>query len=235
MKIRVVILAVMAATWAGSPAAAVAQSPAPSVVPTISCLRFDLETKKLHIFFGYTSTHTGPVTIPMSSTSGPFNFFFPEPEDRFQPTVFLPGAHDMVFYTSFVVDPSGMQALSWLLGDSAVTARHLDLRNPVTSAPCPHPFPLTEGPIGPAGPAGPTGPAGPAGAGLGQATLRNVTITRDRTESATATCAAGETVMGGGGSCTGQRLKTSMPTSDGWTVACQGRTTATATAICARP
>lgn len=224
MKICTAILAVMVAVWLVAPAVAVAQSAPPSVVPTLRCVRYDLDTKMLHVFLGYTSTHTVPVTIPVDSR----NFFFPEPQNQNQPTVFLPGTHELVFYNSFVVDPSGKQQTSWLLDGSSVTANR-------DSTPCTFPFPLPAGPVGPSGPAGSAGPVGPPGSGLGQATLRKVTAAGFFTLSVTATCAAGETVMGGGGWCPGEELRTSAPTANGWTVTCHDPTTVTATAICARP
>jgi hypothetical protein len=227
MKIGLAILAGIAIACLGAPRVAVAQS-SPSIVPTVDCVRYDSDTRKLHVFFGYTSTHTVPVILPVSGVAPPWNFFFPDPVNRNQPTVFLPGTSALAFYSSFVVDPSGMQHLSWLLDGASVTATR-------DSTPCPIPFPLTTGPAGPAGPAGSQGPAGPPGAGLGAATRHDVTVVGTRTESATAACAAGETVMGGGGSCAATRVKASTPTTDGWTVTCGSRTTVTATAICARP
>jgi hypothetical protein len=237
MKISVLAgaLALVIAACLASVPVALAQSTAPFLVPTLHCVIYHRDTKVLDVFLGYTSTHAAPVTIPIAFGD---NFFFPSPEDRHQPAVFHPGTHPVVFFTSFVVDPSGMQQLSWLLGASSVTARN----DPALY--CPPgvardtvfqvAIPLPVAPAGSPGLPGTAGPPGRAGAGLGQHTVRTPSV-QERDGSATASCAAGETVMGGGGSCGGRELKASMPTSNGWTVRCGARVTTVAIAVCVRP
>jgi hypothetical protein len=89
----------------------------PKVVPTIDCVTAHPDTGTLDVFFGYASSYTGLVTLDAGSR----NFFFPGSQNRNQPTVFLPGVHDRVFFTSFTPSPQQTE-LSWSLDGTIVTA-----------------------------------------------------------------------------------------------------------------
>ncbi len=89
---------------------------------------------------------------------------------------------------------------------------------------------------GPPGPPGPTGPAGPPGISPSVATV----ISSNATNTATATCATGQVLLNGGGTCAvpntnsiSGRIASSQPSgANGWTVTCSAGN-ATAVALCA--
>ncbi|HLH17289.1 MAG TPA: hypothetical protein VKX45_08715 [Bryobacteraceae bacterium] len=95
------------------------------------------------------------------------------------------------------------------------------------------------GPQGPQGPQGPAGPAGPAGAPGIPPSVATGTIAGN-TNTATATCAAGQVLLNGGGVCAvpntntiSGRIASNAPNgANGWTVACSSGN-ATAEAVCA--
>ena len=193
----------------------------PHVTPILHCVTFHPDTKVLDVYLGYASSHTAPVTIPV----GEDNFFFPDPESRNQPTEFLPGIHRLAHFTSFVVDPLGIQQLSWVLDGNSVSAQN------ATSLYCPGPVLIPEGPSGPQGPTGPSGPTGATGPALG--TLRTVRV--ESRGSALAACAANEVLLSGGGECQ-TLMRSSSRSGQGWAVSCAGQfARAVATAICAKP
>ncbi len=64
--------------------------------------------------FGYNNPNTYPVNIPISGQNG----FTPPPQDRGQPTAFLPGRQ----YFVFSVDFGGMPPISWHLDSSTAMA-----------------------------------------------------------------------------------------------------------------
>jgi collagen triple helix repeat protein len=88
----------------------------PSVKPIFHCVTWHVDTGILDTYWGYVSTYATPVTIEPGN-----NFFFPGPPNRNQPTVFYPGVHDRVFFSSFVPTPS-MSQLTWFLDGNAATA-----------------------------------------------------------------------------------------------------------------
>jgi LruC domain-containing protein/uncharacterized repeat protein (TIGR01451 family) len=49
------------------------------------------------VTYGYTSTYSSPVNLPVTNVTSLKNYFNPDPMDRGQPTVFLPGTHNFVF------------------------------------------------------------------------------------------------------------------------------------------
>ncbi len=49
------------------------------------------------VTYGYTSTHSSSVNLPVTNVTSQKNYFNPDPMDRGQPTVFLPGTHNFVF------------------------------------------------------------------------------------------------------------------------------------------
>ncbi|MBS1515610.1 MAG: LruC domain-containing protein [Bacteroidetes bacterium] len=49
------------------------------------------------VTYGYTSTYASPVNLPVTNVTSLKNYFNPDPMDRGQPTVFLPGTHNFVF------------------------------------------------------------------------------------------------------------------------------------------
>jgi len=122
------------------------------VIPLLDCVVYHPDTKKLDAFFGYASSHAVPVIIGEDN-----NFFFPGPPNRNQPTVFQPGVHEGVFFTSFDVN-SEIPQLTWVLDQSTATASNdtaLYCNNQNCSC--------RVGPMGPPGPEGPPGPKGEDG------------------------------------------------------------------------
>lgn len=98
--------------------------------------------------------------------------------------------------------------------------------------------PGVDGAPGPAGPAGPQGPAGPAGANgtNGVSGYEVVTAVSGGTNTATASCTGGKSVLGGGvNGLTVAFPQNSHPTAgnDGWTVVTDVNDTFTVYAICA--
>ena len=89
----------------------------PKVVPIIDCVTSHPDTGQLDVFFGYASSYTEPITLAIGSR----NFFFPGAQNRNQPTVFHPGVHDRVFFTSLTPSPQQSE-LSWSLDGTIVTA-----------------------------------------------------------------------------------------------------------------
>src|SRR5688572_25135152 len=88
----------------------------PTVKPILHCITFDQTTRMADTYWGYVSTHTTPVTIGAND-----NFFYPGVLNRNQPTVFQPGIHDRVFFSSFMITPN-MSQLTWSLDRNEVTA-----------------------------------------------------------------------------------------------------------------
>jgi hypothetical protein len=102
------------------PNSGLAQQPAPEVIPILNCVTFNphgVADNTLGMFFGYVSTYTTTVTIPF----GESNFFFPGTQNLNQPTVFEPGIHDRVFFTTIQPNPD-QPDLTWFLGTGAATA-----------------------------------------------------------------------------------------------------------------
>lgn len=83
--------AVMVALVAASGFSGVAQAASP-VQPFVSCY-WDNGDGTYTVAVGYTNTTTSTVTYPI----GALNFVSPAPENRGQPTVFLPGTHSNVW------------------------------------------------------------------------------------------------------------------------------------------
>jgi len=87
------------------------------VAPRLQCVK---ETgNRLEASFSYFNPNSFAVFIPV----GPRNHFSPAPEDRQQPTTFLPGVHERV--VSIVVegkkkDPS--RTIAWTIDDRMVSA-----------------------------------------------------------------------------------------------------------------
>lgn len=192
----------------------------PTVTPIVYCKATNEALKTIDIYLGYASSYAEPVTLPVGV---PDNFFFQEPEDRNQPTTFLPGIHPRVFVTTFAF-ADDLAQISWLLHGNSITVRAFN-----TIDDCTHPF-AEDGPEGLPGLPGATGPAGPAGP---NGTLRTVTASGSQS-SAVAACNVDEAVVSGGGSCSTWILG-SAPSGNGWSVRCQGsNTAATANALCIR-
>src|SRR5215471_11386281 len=95
----------------------------PEIRPVVNCISYvpfpDGTCCKIGVYFGYVSSYTTTITIP----AGNDNFFFPEDPNLNQPTVFQPGVHDKVFFTSFVLSPSEPD-LTWFLAAGSATARN---------------------------------------------------------------------------------------------------------------
>ena len=111
-SLKIAIVSLFILVWAG-PAYSQMQ---PFVKPLQPCVSYDSDTHVLDTYWGYVSTYVTPVTLGLNE-----NFFFSGPQDRNQPTVFYPGVHERVFFTSFVVS-STMSQLSWFLGQDTETA-----------------------------------------------------------------------------------------------------------------
>jgi hypothetical protein len=195
----------------------------PEVIPFIDCTMFHFDTKALITFWGYVSTFSTTVTIPV----GDNNFFFPEPRDWNQPTVFEPGIHHSVLVTSFVVDPSGMQQLSWLI-------RAGSLMQSATTRNDPSLYCSTGGLPGPPGPQGPQGSQGlPGSSILSGATTVTASAPIGVGDTATASCPAGYVLLTGGGECTrGSLLANGPVNTTQWRVKCSMGGGVTAKAIC---
>ena len=89
----------------------------PAIQPTLTCTRYHSDTNILDAYFGYASSYTTNVSIPVGTS----NFFTPADPNRNQPGSFDPGIHDRVFFTSFQVTPA-QQSLTWFLGSGSATA-----------------------------------------------------------------------------------------------------------------
>jgi hypothetical protein len=89
------------------------------VRPILNCIEYSRTENRLFAYFGYVSTHTGPVILDI----GQQNFFFPGPLFRNQPTVFEPGVHDRVFSSSFTISASQAQ-LTWFLDGNSLVVRN---------------------------------------------------------------------------------------------------------------
>jgi len=102
------------------PNSGLAQQPAAQIIPIVNCVIYNphgVADDTLGMFFGYVSTYTTTVTIPF----GDNNFFFPGTPNLNQPTVFEPGIHDRVFFTTIQPSPS-QPDLTWFLCTGAATA-----------------------------------------------------------------------------------------------------------------
>jgi hypothetical protein len=192
-----------------------------SVLPVLNCVIYFNDTNTLAAIFGYVSTFPEPVTLPV----GPENFFSPGVLFRNQPTEFLPGLHDNLFATSFVVSGSLTQ-VTWFVGGSTATARNETSLycSSVGGAP---------GPPGPPGAQGQQGVQGPPG-GYNPANVRRVAA--EQNGSAVAACGTNEALVGGGGSCASATvaLQSSVPVGNTWSVTCAPASIkATAIAFCA--
>jgi len=92
------------------------------------------------------------------------------------------------------------------------------------------------GPMGPQGPEGPEGPAGKDGVdgASGTANVHVVSVTTPN-DNATASCPAGETLLGGGGEATGPNayLVYSKPVGSTWAVKSKTSNNTSAYAVCA--
>jgi len=129
------------------------------LVPVLDCVIYNFNTNTLLAFFGYGSSSTQEIDIPV----GPNNFFFPGTLFRNQPTAFQPNLHLNVFATSFQVS-AGLTQITWFLNGNTVVAKN------DTSLYCS----LATNCSCPAGPAGPQGPPGPRGANGINGTAFNV-------------------------------------------------------------
>ena len=112
------------------------------VWPILHCVTYNSDTGELRAYFGYVSTHTTTVTI-----GADYNFFFPGPANRNQPTVFEPGIHGWAFPTVFIVN-SEIPQLTWVLDQTTVTASN------DSALYCGNVTPGIPGPQGPQGPPG---------------------------------------------------------------------------------
>ena len=176
----------------------------PSVVPIVNCVTSHPDTGTLDVFFGYASSFTTNVAIDVGSQ----NFFFPGSQNRNQPTVFEPGVHDRVFFTSFTPIPQQSE-LSWSLNGTIVTA--FDDPNLACN---------TQGP------------------GFHPASLRTVTATSTTPTAKAQCASTEVVMSGGGSCHTRRgtihQIGSSGPSSNGWEVQCFHRQAlATATALCA--
>ncbi len=77
-----------------------------SVLPFLNCI-VEISQTKYEAWFGYDNKNEGSVLLDHASE----NKFDPAPQDRGQPTVFLPGKHDKVFSVEF----EGNKKLMWKL------------------------------------------------------------------------------------------------------------------------
>jgi hypothetical protein len=196
----------------------------PRVVPTVDCVTFHPETNIVEVFFGYASSHAEPVVLEF----GESNFFAAGDANRNQPTVFQPGVHDRVFFTSFVTS-GALPAIGWFLDGSVVLGRN----DPAIYCGTGH--------VGPPGPPGPPGPQGPPGPPFSPTSRRTVTAS-PLDDQAVATCSANEFLVTGGGGCYTPRgaigvLGVSAPSTsgNGWEVKCTPqKDRAVAVAMCAR-
>jgi hypothetical protein len=86
----------------------------------VDCVRFEPATNTVTALFGYVSTHTAPVTLPLEQ-----DFFSPGNPDRGQPFEFEPGLHRRAFATAFVVSsltPQLVWEVTNLPGNETFTA-----------------------------------------------------------------------------------------------------------------
>jgi hypothetical protein len=166
-----------------------ADSTPTGIAPVLDCVSYDPAQNAVTAFFGYVSANTGPVVVPLSSE----NFVSPPPEDRGQPTVYLPGTSQMAWQTTFSL--TATPSITWTLLGQSVTAAN-DPNQYCTTQPGP---PGPPGPEGPPGPQGPTGPPGPSGiSSLTQVSGDPVSVTPFEQRTASATCPTGDTAIGGG-------------------------------------
>lgn len=99
-----------------------------SLIPLLNCVD-DNGDGTFTAHFGYLNQTSSPITVPLGS----MNMFVPPPNDRGQPTVFLPGENDFVFQVVF--DGTFGQEIKWML--KADGDRRHQVEASATSEPCP--------------------------------------------------------------------------------------------------
>ena len=92
--------------------AATAQSVKP-VKPSLKCVD-KLSSTSYRAHFAYTNSSSASIPIPV----GFYNRFYPNPQDRGQPTSFLAGAHPDILQVTF----SSSSLAAWILGSGIVVA-----------------------------------------------------------------------------------------------------------------
>jgi len=226
----------------------------PQITPRFDCVDYDSDLDIAIAHFGYVSLEADTITID----AGDSNNFIEPPQQRGQPTSFAPGIHKNVFQSQF--DSQG--SLTWQLNSQfaqAVVDPYYYCPTAPVNCSCPAGPAGPTGPTGPTGAEGPVGPRGPAGPAL-NTTCHTVSNNRPQVTKAdlkelaeimpevfskmdchdmrvTASCAPGEILMSGGGSCDRLSvLRSSAPSVENdltWAVECVGfRGMATAFAIC---
>jgi Bacterial Ig domain len=110
-------------TGAAFVAPAAAQAP-DVVLPILTCVEpVDDPSFRLRAHFGYVSTYSSEVTIPIGAN----NLFFPGAQNRGQPTTFVPGFHPRQFSTDWAFSASSA-AIVWFMGtERAVANNHTGL------------------------------------------------------------------------------------------------------------
>jgi hypothetical protein len=209
------------------------------IFPTVDCYTVDPATGMVTAWFGYVSAQAAVTRVP----PGALNYFEPLPSYAFQPEYYQPGLQ--LGQVPVTMDPADFPYRTWFLLGRSVT---IDLRDetqrcrPNVCLDLPGGAGLAgpPGPLGPPGPPGSSGPAGIAGAGgavgasaaAAGAGCRTVTGS-GMAAAASATCAPGEVLLGGGGTCSDRllaetatwsagQLQASYPASlTAWTVVCR--------------
>jgi hypothetical protein len=110
LRAGAVIVAVVGATGFSG----VAQAASP-VQPFVSCYWANGDGTYT-VAVGYTNTSASTVTYPI----GPLNFVTPAPQDRGQPTVFLPGTHNNVWAPT-ITQADLASGADWTLNDVRVS------------------------------------------------------------------------------------------------------------------
>ena len=114
MSLRRTLLPLALVAGAAVAAPAGAQFAHPAITGQLHCVNLDPPAKRVTLLFGYTSAEPGPVTIPVSGD----NRLVPNPANRGQPTVFLPGEHPFVF----AVRTDASAITLWSLAGKAISA-----------------------------------------------------------------------------------------------------------------
>jgi collagen triple helix repeat protein len=123
----------------------------PTITPFVECVSFNEAQNELSINFGYISTFSDRIFVPI----GDANFIFPPPADRNQTTFFTPGVVHQAWSTTTLLDQTS--SITWTVNGVSVTASN-DPNVYCSGRSCP------AGPIGPTGLTGAQGQTGAQGA-----------------------------------------------------------------------
>jgi hypothetical protein len=233
-------------------------------VPVVDCVVQNSQTTELVAYFGYTSSVNPPVTIPMGNSNMQTGGILVGAV----PTTFAGTAEHTLFAVRFFPPTTVSWTLNstTAIADSTMATKcQTPVGQPITTfVALPHCWDLhanntcdlsddvdhdgyctildctgPQGPQGAAGPAGTAGNQGPSGPAGAVPIFQTVTATPGAAR-ATATCAATQFLVTGGGACDVPNLpgmgrvasSAASDAGDGWSVSCNAGQ-ATAVAVCA--